>query len=112
MSIRSIDLQVLVPRATEVGKIQQMNEHQTMLQQQQVADQWPTISDKRQHQVQHLNKSEDGKVQNAKADHEKQKRNKSQQDADDKKDANENDGINNEAYQGDCVRGRVIDIKT
>lgn len=52
MSINPIELQVLIPKATEVGKAQNLANRQETLQQQHVAAQWNDISTNRQHQVQ------------------------------------------------------------
>lgn len=110
MNIRPVDLQVLIPRATEVGKSQQVIDHQSSLQQQQFAEQWQQISTKRQQQVQEAPKGEGGKIQNEKKEQGKQKGGKHRQkngvaDLTD-------DEITNNASLDDPVRGHTIDIKT
>lgn len=66
MSIRPVDLQVLIPRATEVGRVQQMVDQQNTLQQQQFAEQWQQISVSRQKKVQGTPKTVDGKIRREK----------------------------------------------
>lgn len=63
MTIRAIDLQVLIPRSTEVSKVQQVSAHQTALQQQQHAEEWRHIAANRQQQVQRTNQNAGGKVE-------------------------------------------------
>lgn len=112
MNIRSIDLQVLIPRTTEVSKAQAITDRQGTQQQQQFAEQFQKITTDLQHQVQSTPKSFGGKVQREK--------NKSQhkQQNDGKKDDNvspaeeenpENTAVNDQA---DPIRGHIIDIKT
>lgn len=62
MSIRSIDMQVLIPRATEVQKQQNTLGQQSTLQQQQIAEQLQKTAEIRQHQVQDVEKSQSGRV--------------------------------------------------
>ena len=62
LTIRPVDLQVLIPRVTEVSKTQHVTDHQDILQQQQFAGEWLQISANRQEQVQGTTKNEDGKV--------------------------------------------------
>lgn len=108
MTINSIDLQVLIPRATEVGKSQQVLNQQDTLQQQQFAGQWKEIADNRQHQVQGTPKSEGGKVGREKESREH--KNSNEQKQRDKKSADA-DKVNH-ASNEDPIRGHVIDIKT
>lgn len=110
MNIRSVDLQVLIPRATDVSKTQQIADHQSSLQQQQFAEQWQQISAKRQQQVQSTAKSEGGKVQNEKKEQGKQKGHKHHQ-QDELLDITDDETANHASLE-DPVRGHTIDIKT
>ncbi|MCX7779298.1 MAG: hypothetical protein N2491_00120 [Negativicutes bacterium] len=62
MNIRPVDLQVLIPRITEVSKAQQASEQQPLLQQQQMAGDWRQISSRRQQQVQQTGQNEGGVI--------------------------------------------------
>ncbi|MBP1763192.1 MAG: hypothetical protein H6Q65_250 [Firmicutes bacterium] len=62
MNLLPIDLQVMIPRVSEVGKVQQISDRQQMLQHQQVADQWVDIANLRNSQVQNIHKSDSKKV--------------------------------------------------
>lgn len=109
MTINSIDLQVLIPRATDVGKSQQVLNQQDTLQQQQFAGQWKEIADNRQHQVQGTPKNEGGKVGREKEA--KEHKNSNEQKQRDKNNNADADKVNR-ASNEDPVRGHVIDIKT
>ena len=109
VTINSIDLQVLIPRATDVGKSQQVINQQDTVQQQQFAGQWKEIADHRQHQVQGTPKSEGGKVGREKQA--KEHENPNEQKKQDKSRNAEADKVNR-ASNEDPVRGHVIDIKT
>lgn len=109
MNIRSIDLQVLIPRATEAGKVQQVTNQQPTLEQQQFAEQFQAIANSRQRQVQNVPKPEDGKIQNKKEkDHQQSK----QQQQDDAFHKHEDAAHGQEEYIPDPIKGHVIDIKT
>ena len=111
MTIRPVDLQVLIPRVTEVGKTQHITDHQDTLQQQQFAGKWQKISEKREQQVQGTTKSEDGKVgwdKNSK----EQSNSKNGQKHQDGKHSNAEADMVNHASSEDPVRGNLIDIKT
>lgn len=107
MNIRSIDLQVLIPRATEVAKTQNTFDQQNIVNQQQSAEQWQKISADRQHQVQNTSKGEGGKIKErgeSPSKHQQQQaQSHSAHTAQD-----ENEGTEGE----DPVRGHTIDIKT
>lgn len=107
MNIRSIDLQVLIPRATEAGKAQQITNHQSVLEQQQFAAQFQEITKGRKQQVQNVPKPEDGKVSRDK-EHEQQ--NQSQQNSSFQ--SHQKDLADQEEIIPDPLRGHVIDIKT
>lgn len=111
MTIRPVDLQVLIPRVTEVSKTQHVNDHQETLQQQQFAGQWQKISEKREQQVQGTTKSEDGKV-NPEKNSKEQSHSKHGQRHQDIKHSNTDADMVNHASNKDPVRGNLIDIKT
>ncbi|EGO63178.1 hypothetical protein [Acetonema longum] len=113
MNIRPIDLQVLIPKATEAGKAQHTTNQQAAIQQQEFAALWQRISAERQQQVQNPAKSEGGKVTRDKQPPEKRG---SQQDG--QKDTEDNSEQSKEPAKAtgsqfaDPVRGHKIDIKT
>jgi len=109
LTIRPVDLQVLIPKVTEVGKMQHITDHQETLQQQQFADQWQHIAAKREQQVQGTTKSEDGKVGRENHPKEQSHSNNGKKHQDTKQsDAD----MANHASSEDPIRGNLIDIKT
>lgn len=105
MNIRSIDLQVLIPRATEASKVQQTADNQSALQQQQNAAQWEQIAAARQQQVQRTPQGSGPKIE---ADGQDRGR---RRDADRRKGGRRRAG--DEADDSpDPLRGHNIDIKT
>ncbi|CUH96116.1 hypothetical protein P22_2204 [Propionispora sp. 2/2-37] len=107
MNIRSIDLQVLIPRATEVAKTQNTFDQQNTVNQQQSAEQWQKISADRQHQVQNTPKNEGGKIKErgeSPSQHQQQHAQSHSAHAEQEED----EGIKSE----DPVRGHTIDIRT
>ena len=106
MTIRAIDLQVLIPRSTEVSKVQQVSDHQAALQQQQHAEQWQHIAANRQQQVQRTPQNAGGKI-----DPDAERHKNAQQEAGNKK-HQPNDRAEPEELASDPTRGRKIDIKT
>lgn len=111
MSINPIELQVLIPKSTEVGKAQQVLNRQDTLQQQHVAEQWKDISTNRQQQVQSTAKNEGGKVGREKQAKE-QNHSQNEQQRRDKKHNNADVDTINRASKDDPIRGHLIDIKT
>jgi hypothetical protein len=112
MSINSIDLQVLIPKSTEVGKTQNIADRQDTLQQQHIAEQWKGISTKRQQQVQSTAKNEGGRI-GREQESKDQKQSKQEQNHRENNPNNSTD-LNkiNHASNDDPVRGHLIDIKT
>lgn len=109
LTIRPVDLQVIIPRVTEVSKAQHITDHQETLQQQQFADKWQHISANRQQQVQGTGKNEDSKV--GRDNHKKeQNHSKNEQHQHNVKGAEVD--TENHASNEDPVRGNLIDIKT
>ncbi len=100
---------MLIPRVTEVGKVQHVTNQQDTLQQQQFAGKWEHIATDRQHQVQSTNKSEDTKVAREKSKEQNQSKNSSKQ-KDGKEKHTDVDGDN--PLSKDPARGHLIDIKT
>lgn len=109
MNVGSLDLQVLIPRSTDISKVQQNADQQPALQQQQFAAEWQQISDQRQHQIQNSSKSEGGKIkadererrQHAKSDPESSHSQKRKSDTD-----------SPEEHAADPFLGNKVDIKT
>lgn len=108
MSIRSIDLQVLIPRVTEVSKNQQVVENQRAVQQQQFVEEWRQISTQRQTQVQHSSHAEEGIIHDTLEQDGKPKQWRRDQKSRAKKAADEPVEVNH----NDPLRGNIIDIKT
>ncbi|MDR3592785.1 MAG: hypothetical protein P4N41_24265 [Negativicutes bacterium] len=110
MNIRSIDLQVLIPRATEASRMQQTNDQHNSLQQQQFAEQLKNLTAQRQQQVQNTPKNEGPKIQ----DQERQKQQQQQQENDEKKGDSDNQETPPEVLQhaASPSLGHRIDIKT
>lgn len=108
LTIRPVDLQVLIPRVTEVSKAQHTADHQDILQQQQFEGKWQQISARREHQVQGT--TEDSKVgENNSREQNNSKNHKKNED--DKSGKNDTEKINHPSKE-DPVRGNLIDIKT
>lgn len=115
MSIRSIDMQVLIPKAMEVGKQQNNLTQQSTIQQQQFAEQMAKTAAVRQHQVQSIVKGQGNKIERDG----KQGKNNKQQDRDDLVSTNNaaskespETGDSAEEVRADPVLGHIIDIKT
>ncbi|MDF2636154.1 MAG: hypothetical protein K0R78_3028 [Pelosinus sp.] len=111
MSINPIELQVLIPKSTEVGKAQQVVNRQDTLQQQHAAEQWKDISTNRQQQVQSTAKNEGGKVGREKHAKEQNHSPKEQHHKNKEQNNTDSDKVNR-ASKDDPVRGHLIDIKT
>lgn len=105
MTIRAIDLQVLIPRVTEVSKVQHIADQQVAAQQQQVAAQQQQAVALRQQQVQQTPQNAGAKVN---PDGERGERRQEER-------HKEGRGQENEAEEksaADPIRGHTIDIKT
>ena len=111
MTIRPVDLQVLIPKVTEVGKTQHVADHQDTLQQQQFAGQWQQISAKREQQVQGRTKSEDSKVGRDDNSREQSQSKNGQKQQEVKQSQADADQVNHPSSE-DPIRGNLIDIKT
>lgn len=111
MTIRPIDMQVLIPHATDVGKAQHHANQQTMTQQQQFAEQLQQTNERRQKQVQGSNKSEGSKIKRDNRQEEK-RQSKGGNEQERKKESLLPEEANAANNAKDPLRGRCIDIKT
>lgn len=111
MNIRSIDLQVLIPHATEVSKAQHSANQLTASQQQDFASQWQKISQDRQQQVQTVNQAEDGKIKEKKEAQDKRRNQGNSKDQKQHKDDGTQTAHPSQAFPN-IPLGHTIDIKT
>lgn len=105
MNITPMDMQVIIPKATEVGKGQQTRDHQNVFQQQHGAAQLQQQSDRKLQQVQTSEKSEGKKIkeeENRKNQQESNQKNSQEKQTEEKEAA---------AMAVDQFRGQHIDIK-
>ena len=107
MNIRSIDLQVAIPRATDASKAQQVAEQQIVAQQQQLSDDSQRLALKRQQQVQSKPKSEGVRVEEKMQGEDNRHSGKNNEH---NKDQDESDG--DKIIAIDPLLGHHIDIKT
>ena len=110
MNIRPIDLQVMIPHATDIGKVQATQNHQQVIQQQQFAEQMQRQVEAQQGQVQGALRVEMPRVHR-----EKQETSGGHAGSDQsgKRDAKHREKEGTHADQGkdgDPVRGHKIDI--
>ena len=110
MSIRPIDMQVLIPKATEVGKQQNNLNQQSTLQQQQFVEELKKTVQVRQQQVQGMDKSQGGKVERDENQKHKKHPREFARNHDQPKEASEQEDP--EGVGQDPLRGHIIDIKT
>lgn len=106
MNITPMNMQVVIPKVTEVGKSQQTRDHQNVVQQEHGAAQFQQVADHRLRQVQTLEKPEGKKVKNNNEQKEKQESGKQQSYANAKK-VQEEEMV----MAVDTLRGGTIDIK-
>jgi hypothetical protein len=107
MNIRSIDLQVLIPRATDASKAQQIADHQIAIRNDEQATDWRHLSDKLQSQVQATPKDVGVRIDK---DGQRQGRQK-QENKKHAKDHGEDIPKDNECL-AETPLGHLIDIKT
>lgn len=110
MNIRPMDMQVLIPRATDVAKNQHINDQQSMQQQQQFAAEWKRIADTRQNQVQSSTKTEGEKVK-AKEERERGKHQEQEKEENEQAAKETIEHTVNQPSVDDPLRGHTIDIK-
>ncbi|GBG56271.1 hypothetical protein SPFL3102_00518 [Sporomusaceae bacterium FL31] len=115
MNIRPVDLQIIIPKSTEVGKTQAFMNQQSLIQQQYSEEKNQKIADQRLQQVQETFKNEGGKIQRDESYREKQK---NPHKGNHKKEAKEpelesDEGAEHHNLLGkENLRGQFIDIKT
>ena len=109
MSIRPIEMQVLIPKVTEVSKAQHVQNNRGNIQQQEIAAAFQKELEHRQKQVQDTSKSEHRKVDRDK-EHEKNKHAWSGED--EKKDGTHDGEKSGESNQDPLHRGAILDITT
>ena len=117
MNIRPIDLQVMIPRATDAAKVAALNERQAVTQQQQLAEHAKQTANEKQHQVQTAAASHpSGKVTTEDLNQEKRQEHSQQGEKGEKKtkEGSEEDVVpkSHAAAPPDPIRGHKIDIKT
>lgn len=115
MNIRPVDLQIIIPKATEVGKTQASINQQSLIQQQYSEENNQKIADKRLHQVPETFKNEGGKIQKDESHRKKQKNSHKDNHNKDAKEpeleigeGSEQDKLLGKEY----LRGQFVDIKT
>lgn len=107
MNIRSIDLQVLIPKTAEVAKIQQNINQQPAIAQEEFAAIWQQVSSDNQRKIQKAPSSEGGKINRGNEHSRKQ----SENETDNQQELSaENKNESNAKEQTDPVRGHHIDI--
>lgn len=107
MNIRSIDLQVLIPKTSEVAKVQQNINQQPTVAQEEFAAVWQQVSSEKQRKVQKTPSSEGGKINRESEHHRKQSDNGTETH---QNQSSDNKDENNVKEQTDPVRGHHIDI--
>ncbi len=107
MNLLPIDLQVMIPRVSEVGRVQQINDRQQILQHQQVAEQWVDVAKLRNTQVQNINEADTKKVRSDNQDKNSFSSSKRHNEKNAQAKKEEPDFVCE-----DPVRGHIIDIKT
>lgn len=107
MNITPIDMQVVIPKATEVGKVQQTREFQDVLQQENGAAQFQQNVEHKLRQVQTTEKSEGKRIK----EEEKKKKKQQQDDQRGGKQSQQEAAQGEVRFAVDVSRGRNIDIK-
>lgn len=107
MNITPIDMQVIIPKATEVGKGQQIRDRQEVLQQQFGATEFQKLADHKLRQVQTSEKTEGKKIKN----NSRQKNRRDQSNENHSGAKGDEAGEEESAMAVDTCRGRNIDIK-
>ena len=106
--ITPMDLQVLIPKATEVGRNQQINDQQLTNSQGIVTEDFKKMTQHKQKQVEDMNKSKGNVIKDG------QERNKNKQQSSSKgqlQEAEENE-VDTVKFAVDSNRGKHIDIRT
>ncbi len=117
MNIRPIDLQVIIPRATDAAKVAAVNDRQAVTQQQQIAEHAKQTANEKQHQVQTASPGNpSGKVTTEDLNQENKQEQQTYGETDEKhgKGGQPEDEAAQKRAQTppDPIRGHTIDIKT
>lgn len=107
MNITPMDLQVLIPKSTEVGKNQQISDQQLTNNQGFVSEDFKKITEHKQKQVEDLNKSKGNIIKEGQERRNKNKNQNASQDS--SREEQEADEIK---FAVDNTRGKHIDIRT
>ena len=112
MNIRPIDLQVMLPHVTDIGKVQATQNQQQIVQQQQFAEQLQHQVDARQSQVEKTKRTEMPRIHREKQEEREQHTAGEQQHKREQKDAKPQEKTHAETQGNDFdpVRGHNIDI--
>ena len=113
MSIKPVDMQVILPQATDVGKFQAVQNDKSMISQQLFAEKLQKEAAQRQEQVQETERGEFGKV-NREQEREKREKNKKKPQAKTAQAKTENDhgkaGNKRQPQNLDPLLGTNLDI--
>lgn len=104
MNISPLDMQVIIPKSTEVAKLQHVRDQQSVVQHEQGAVKFEQQSDAKLTQVQTSEKSEGQKIKD------QQKKEKEKKESE-KRNANRKEEETEEISVTDTIRGRNIDIR-
>lgn len=104
MTVRSVDMQVLLPKIQEIGKNQQVQNQQDQSQQQQFASQMQKQTEKQKHQVQNSLKPEGNKITAGNEQGKQQQKQKPQEEG-------ARDNLEEETGVKDPDKGNLLDIK-
>lgn len=112
MNIRPIDLQVMLPHVTDIGKVQATQNQQQIVQQQQFAEQLQRQVDARQSQVEKTKKTEMPRIHREKQEEQEQHTAGGQQHKRDAEKEKSQEKMHSETHvdELDPVRGHNIDI--
>lgn len=105
MNISPLDMQVIIPKSTEVAKSQQVRDHQSIVQHEHGAVQFQQQADVKLTQVQTTEKSQGEKIKN------KQNKGHSQKESGQKRSQHEEKTDEEVPMAVDSIRGRHVDIK-
>lgn len=105
MNISPLDMQVIIPKSTEVAKSQQVRDHQSVVQQEHGAVAFQQQADVKLTQVQNTEKSQGEKIKN------KQNKEHSKREASQDGNRHEEETDEEVPMAVDSIRGRHVDIK-
>lgn len=112
MNIRPIDLQVMLPHVTDIGKVQATQNQQQIVQQQQFAEQLQRQVDARQGQVEKTKKTEMPRIHREKQKEQEQHTTGDQQRKREAEESKQQEKLRAETHGNgfDPVRGHNIDV--